>query len=436
MEGIRDSAYRLGSFVTFCFAWLLALSRVNSAAGERYFGLYVSEVHVRSDKATGQDVKDRTGVTWNSPREFVNNWLHGYLGVNFADVVLYQAKGGGEIGTVMFELDDIGEQELIDGTLQGVRGHSMDAWGGGGGPDALLDAAGTHGIGVLLNIQPLEFTQDQTVGIVSAAFHCFSGYPAFLGMVVDTEFCDTMETGSTWRDNELIRANLLRRCCAVKDYYQNRLKRTMYIFGVWFRTMPPPWGDGARPWHIYFPDVADLGASLVPCFDGAYDDPGHQANQTLAGGAASPKTFGMDKTAHTLFFRKKLGGNWIELSPQQALDIVQTSWEAGNDFIEVEYWYHRVPGGMERCYGPEVRAAAETFLGSGTPPTVSSVRWEKDSLRISWEPFGIGLYAVETSADLVQWIVVKGMPTDSTTWRDLTAPGRQKAFYRVRQGGL
>lgn len=102
--------------------------------------------------ATGQDVKDRTGITWNSPREFVDNWLHGYLGVNFADVVLYQAKGGGEIGTVMFELDDIDEQELIDGTLQGVRGHSMDAWRSGGGPDALLDPAGEHGIGVVFNI--------------------------------------------------------------------------------------------------------------------------------------------------------------------------------------------------------------------------------------------------------------------------------------------
>ena len=59
----------------------------------------------------------------------MDNWLHGYLGVNFADMVLYQAKDGGEVGTVMFELDDVDEQELIDGTLQGVRGHSMDARG-------------------------------------------------------------------------------------------------------------------------------------------------------------------------------------------------------------------------------------------------------------------------------------------------------------------
>jgi len=362
----------------------------------------------------------------------VNNWLHEYLGVNFADVVLYQAKGGGEIGTVMFELDDIGEEELVDGTLEGVRGHSMDAWGGGGGPEALLEAAGDHGIGVVFNIQPLEFTQDQTVGIVSAAFHRFSGYPAFLGMVVDTEFCDTMETGTDWRDNELIRADLLRRCCAVKDHYQS--KKRMYIFGVWYRTMPPPWGSGARPWHIYFPDVADLSADLVPCFDGAYDDPGHDANATVAGGAASPKTFGMEKTAHTLFFRKKVAGDWIELSPEQGLDIVLTSWEAGNDFIEVEYWYHRVPGGMERCYGPEVRTAAEMFLGSGTPPAVTSLRWEKNGFRMTWEPFGIGLYTVEFSQNLMKWSPVKDMPTDSTTWRDAGAATKQKTFYRIRQG--
>lgn len=433
---MRACVYKLVRFLRLSCACFLGFTGVHSAAAERYFGLYVSEVQVRSDGATGQDVKNRTGVTWNSPGQFVNDWLHGYLGVNFADVVLYQAKGGGEVGTVMFELDDINEQELIDGTLEGVRGHSMDAWRSGGGPDALLDAAGDHGIRVAFNIQPQEFTQDQTVGIVSAALHRFSGYPAFLGMVVDTEFCDTMETGKNWRDNELIRANLLRRCCAVKDHYQSQFKRTMYIFGVWYRTMPPPWGDGARPWHIYFPDVADLAAALVPCFDGAYDDPGHQANEVVAGGAASPKTFGMEKTAHTLFFRKKLGGNWIELSLEQALDIVQTSWEAGNDFIEVEYWYHRVPGGLEQCYGPEVRTAAETFLGGGTPPTVSSVRWEKDSVSITWEPFGIGLYVVEMSSDLIQWMVVRGMPIDATTWRDTPAPDKQKAFCRIRQGSL
>jgi hypothetical protein len=436
MQEMKASVRGLVHFATFSLALFLAFSPVPPAAGQRYFGLYVSEVQVRSDGATGQDVKARTGVTWSSPREFVSNWLHDYLCVNFADVVLYQAKGGGEIGTVMFELDDIGENDLIAGTLEGVRGHSMDAWGGGGGPNALLDAAAQHGIGVVFSIQPQEFTQDQTVGIVSAAFHRFGGYPAFLGMVVDTEFCDTMETGKDWRDNELIRADLLRRCCTVRDHYQSQLKRTMYIFGVWYRTMPPPWGDGARPWHIYFPDVADLGAGLVPCFDGAYDDPGHQANQVVAGGAASPKTFGMEKTAHTLFFRKKLGGNWIELSPEQALDIVQTSWEAGNDFIEVEYWYHRVPGGLERCYGPEVRTAAETFLGGATPPTVSAVRWEKESLRITWQPFGTGLYTVETSSDLMQWMGVAGMPIDSTTWRDTGAPGKQRAFYRVRRGSL
>ncbi len=432
MERIRTSAFRRVCVLTLFCGGVLAISPTTAWGAERRFGLYVSEVHVRSDGATGQDVKNRTGVTWSSPREFVNNWLHGYLGVNFADVVLYQAKGGGEIGTVMFELDNIGEEQLIDGTLEGVRGHSMDAWGGGGGPKALLEAAGQHGIGVLFNVQPLEFTQDQTVGIVSAAFHRFSGYAAFIGMVVDTEFCDTMETGKDWRENELIRAELLRRCCAVKDYYEVQQKRRMYIFGVWYRTMPPPWGDGARPWHIYFPDVADLAGDLVPCFDGAYDDPGHAANATVAGGAASPKASGMEKTAHTLFFRKKVGGDWIELSPEQALDIVQTSWEAGNDFIEVEYWYHRVPGGMERCYGPEVRAIAEMFLGSGGPPRITSLRWQEGSFEISWEPFGIGSYTVEMSPNLAEWTVFKGMPTGSTTWRDAGAGGMRVRYYRVR----
>jgi len=142
----------------------------------------------------------------------------------------------------------------------------------------------------------------------------------------------------------------------------------------------------------------------------------------------------MEKTAHTLFFRKKVEGEWIELSPGQALDIVQTSWEAGNDFIEVEYWYHRVPGGMERCYGPEVRTIAQMFLGTGTPPAITSLRWDSKGLKMTWEAFGIGLYVVETARDPAKWFPVKGMPIDSTTWRDMGAAGVQKRFYRVRQG--
>jgi len=332
-----------------------------------FFGLFVSEVQVRSDGATGRDVEDRTGVEWDNPEEFVENWLVGYLGVNFADIVLYQAGDSVELKTLMFEVDDIGEDELVDGTLAGIRGNSMDAWGSGG-PEDLLEAAGQHGVAVVYNIQPREMTEDQIVGVISAAFYRFASYPAFLGMVVDCEFCDTMETGATWRENEQLRARMLSRACAVRDHYEGIHSREFYIFGVWYRTLEPPFGDGARPWHIYFPDVANL-HRLVPIFDGADDRIGHDISCYLGGGANAPKNHGIEATGHCLFLRKKQDGDWIQLDQEAVLDTCLSSWASGNDFIEAEYWYHVVKGagGWERCYGPEIKAAAELILRGSLP---------------------------------------------------------------------
>jgi len=323
-----------------------------------FFGLYVSEVQVRSDSATGQDVRDRCGVEWDTPREFVENWLVGYLGVNFADIVLYQAGNGVDLQTLMFEVDDIDEDDLVDGTLVGIRGHSMDAWRSGGGPVALLEAAGEHSVTVVFNIQPREMTEDQIVGIISAAFYRFAAYPGFIGMVVDCEFCDTMETGSTWREDELLRARMLRRACAVRDHYEGIHSRDFYIFGVWYRTAY----SGARPWHIYFPDVNDLDR-LVPMYDGADDNIGSSVDEWLAGGAASPKDFGIEETGHCLFFRKKRDGIWVQLDSDIILSICEASRDAGNEFIEIEYWYHWArTEGWERCYGPEIKDAVASIL--------------------------------------------------------------------------
>jgi hypothetical protein len=354
-----------------------------------FFGLYVSEVQVRSDSATGQDVKNRTGVKWDSPAEFVENWLVGYLGVNFADIVLYQAGDGVNLNTLMFEVDDIAEDNLVDGTLVGIRGKSMDAWGGGGGPEALLEAAGEHGVAIAYNIQPKEMTQDQIVGVISAAFYRFASYPGFLGMVVDCEFCDTMETGGTWRENELLRAQMLRRACAVRDHYEGIYGRNFYIFGVWYRTAY----GGARPWHIYFPDVNDLDG-FVPMYDGADDNIGSSVDQWLAGGAASPKDFGIKETGHCLFLRKKVDGNWVQLDGDIILGMCEASSDAGNDFIEAEYWYHVVKGtgGWERCYGPEIKDAAALILhasvnynASDPHPADGAVDVDPDAV-LSWSP--------------------------------------------------
>lgn len=331
-----------------------------------FFGLYASEVQVRSDRANGSDVKDRCGVEWDKPREFVEEWLVGYLGVNFADIVLYQAGNGVDLQTLMFEVDDIGEDKLVDGTLEGIRGHSMDAWRSGGGPVALLQAAGEHGVAIVFSIQPREMTEDQIVGIVSAAFYRFASYPAFLGMVVDCEFTDRMETGSTWRENEQLRARLLTRACAVRDHYETTHGRDFYIFGVWYRTPEPPFGSGARPWHIYFPDVAGL-RRLVPIFDGADDRIGHDISAYLGGAASSPKSHGLEATGHTLFLRKKSGGSWVQLDGETIVDMCLSSRDAGNDFIEVEYWYHRATSeGWERCYGPEIKEAAKLIWQEST----------------------------------------------------------------------
>jgi len=342
---------------------IFTTSGIYEEEGRPFFGLYVSEVQVRSDSATGQDVKNRTGVEWDSPAEFVENWLVGYLGVNFADIVLYQAGDGVNLKTLMFEVDDIAEDDLVDGTLVGIRGNSMDAWGSGGGPAALLETAGEHGVAVVYNIQPREMTQDQIVGVISAAFYRFASYPGFIGMVVDCEFCDTMETGSTWREDEQLRAQMLRRACAVRDHYEGIHGRDFYIFGVWYRTAEPPYGSGARPWHIYFPDVNDLDR-LVPMYDGADDNIGSSVDEWLAGAATGPKNHSIEETGHCLFLRKKIGGDWVQLDRDIVLGMCEASSNAGNDFIEAEYWYHVVKGtgGWERCYGPEIRDAAALIL--------------------------------------------------------------------------